>query len=90
MLPVTLISLAAIPGVNYFSALLANRRLLILDKATSNVDSCTEMQLQKAMDKLVGVRTRQIQRKLRRVANLPEEQAASIFQAEETAALPEE
>ena len=32
-------------------------RLLILDKATSNVDSCTEMQLQKAMDKLMRGRT---------------------------------
>ena len=57
MLPVTLISLAAIPGVNYFSALLANRRLLILDKATSNVDTRTEMLLQKAMDKLMRGRT---------------------------------
>ena len=55
MLPVTLISLAAIPGVNYFSALLANR--LILDKATSNVDTRTEMLLQKAMDKLMRGRT---------------------------------
>ena len=57
MLPVTLISLAAIPGGNYFSALLANRRLLILDKATSNVDTRTEMLLQKAMDKLMRGRT---------------------------------
>ena len=57
MLPVTLISLAAIPGGNYFSALLANRRLLILDKVTSNVDTRTEMLLQKAMDKLMRGRT---------------------------------
>ena len=57
MLLVTLISLAAIPGGNYFSALLANRRLLILDKATSNVDTRTEMLLQKAMDKLMRGRT---------------------------------
>lgn len=57
MLLVTLISLAAIPGGNYFSALLANRRLLILDKVTSNVDTRTEMLLQKAMDKLMRGRT---------------------------------
>ena len=53
----------------------------------------TQSRLEQAsseLDKLVGVRTRQIQRKLRGVANLPEEQAASIFPAEETAALPEE
>ena len=55
--------------------------------------SMTQSRLEQAsseLDKLVGVRTRQIQRKLRGVANLPEEQAASIFPAEETAALPEE
>ena len=53
----------------------------------------TQSRLEQAsseLDKLVGVRTRQIQRKLRGVANLPEEQAASIFPAEETAALQEE
>ena len=38
-------------------ALLANRRLLILDEATSNVDTRTEILLQKAMDKLMRGRT---------------------------------
>ena len=38
-------------------ALLANRRLLILDEATSNVDTRTEILLQKAMDKLMRDRT---------------------------------
>ena len=38
-------------------ALLANRRLLILDEATSNVDTRTEILIQKAMDKLMRGRT---------------------------------
>ncbi len=38
-------------------ALLADRPLLILDEATSNVDTRTEMLLQKAMDRLMGGRT---------------------------------
>ena len=38
-------------------AMLANRRLLILDEATSNVDTRTEILLQKAMDNLMKERT---------------------------------
>ena len=38
-------------------ALLADRSLLILDEATSNVDTRTELLLQKAMDRLMGSRT---------------------------------
>ncbi len=38
-------------------ALLANRPLLILDEATSNVDTRTELLIQKAMDHLMGGRT---------------------------------
>ncbi len=38
-------------------ALLARRRLLILDEATSNVDTRTEILIQKAMDKLMAGRT---------------------------------
>lgn len=38
-------------------ALLANRRLLILDEATSNVDTRTEILIQKAMDKLMKDKT---------------------------------
>ena len=38
-------------------ALLANRPLLILDEATSNVDTRTELLIQKAMDRLMGGRT---------------------------------
>lgn len=38
-------------------AMLANRRLLILDEATSNVDTRTEILLQKAMDNLMRERT---------------------------------
>ena len=38
-------------------ALLADRPLLILDEATSNVDTRTELLLQKAMDRLMGGRT---------------------------------
>ena len=38
-------------------AMLANRRLLILDEATSNVDTRTEILLQKAMDRLMKGRT---------------------------------
>lgn len=38
-------------------ALLADRSLLILDEATSNVDTRTELLLQKAMDRLMGGRT---------------------------------
>ena len=38
-------------------ALLAGRRLLILDEATSNVDTRTEVLIQKAMDKLMRGRT---------------------------------
>ncbi len=38
-------------------AMLANRRLLILDEATSNVDTRTEILLQKAMDNLMKDRT---------------------------------
>ena len=38
-------------------AMLANRRLLILDEATSNVDTRTEVLLQKAMDNLMRERT---------------------------------
>ena len=38
-------------------AILADRRLLILDEATSNVDTRTEILIQKAMDKLMRVRT---------------------------------
>lgn len=38
-------------------ALLAGRRLLILDEATSNVDTRTEVLIQKAMDKLMKGRT---------------------------------
>lgn len=38
-------------------AMLADRRLLILDEATSNVDTRTEILLQKAMDKLMQDRT---------------------------------
>lgn len=38
-------------------ALLADRRLLILDEATSNVDTRTEILIQKAMDKLMRDRT---------------------------------
>ena len=38
-------------------ALLADRKLLILDEATSNVDTRTELLIQKAMDKLMRERT---------------------------------
>lgn len=38
-------------------ALLANKQLLILDEATSNVDTRTEILIQKAMDKLMKGRT---------------------------------
>lgn len=38
-------------------ALLAGRKLLILDEATSNVDTRTELLIQKAMDKLMRGRT---------------------------------
>ncbi|MBO4418391.1 MAG: ABC transporter ATP-binding protein [Oscillospiraceae bacterium] len=38
-------------------AMLANRPILILDEATSNVDTRTELLIQKAMDKLMGGRT---------------------------------
>ena len=38
-------------------AMLADRRLLILDEATSNVDTRTEVLLQKAMDNLMRERT---------------------------------
>ena len=38
-------------------ALLADRKLLILDEATSNVDTRTEVLIQKAMDKLMQGRT---------------------------------
>ena len=38
-------------------AMLANRPLLILDEATSNVDTRTELQIQRAMDRLMGGRT---------------------------------
>lgn len=38
-------------------ALLANRPLLILDEATSNVDTRTEVLIQKAMDRLMAGRT---------------------------------
>ncbi len=38
-------------------ALLANRPLLILDEATSNVDTRTEILIQKAMDALMAGRT---------------------------------
>lgn len=38
-------------------ALLANRPLLILDEATSNVDTRTELLIQKAMDRLMSGRT---------------------------------
>ena len=38
-------------------ALLADRPLLILDEATSNVDTRTEQLIQKAMDRLMGSRT---------------------------------
>lgn len=38
-------------------ALLANKQLLILDEATSNVDTRTELLIQKAMDKLMKGRT---------------------------------
>ncbi len=38
-------------------ALLADRKLLILDEATSNVDTRTELLIQKAMDKLMHERT---------------------------------
>lgn len=38
-------------------ALLANHRLLILDEATSNVDTRTEILIQKAMDKLMDGKT---------------------------------
>ena len=37
--------------------MLADRRLLILDEATSNVDTRTEILLQKAMDNLMKGRT---------------------------------
>ena len=37
--------------------MLADRRLLILDEATSNVDTRTEILLQKAMDNLMRERT---------------------------------
>ncbi len=38
-------------------AMLADRALLILDEATSNVDTRTELLIQKAMDRLMGGRT---------------------------------
>jgi len=38
-------------------AMLANRPILILDEATSNVDTRTELLIQKAMDRLMGGRT---------------------------------
>ena len=38
-------------------ALLAQRELLILDEATSNVDTRTELLIQKAMDRLMRGRT---------------------------------
>ena len=36
---------------------MADRSLLILDEATSNVDTRTELLIQKAMDRLMGGRT---------------------------------
>lgn len=38
-------------------AFLVNPKILILDEATSSVDTCTELQIQKAMDKLMKGRT---------------------------------
>ena len=46
----------------------------------------TQTRLEQAsseLDKLVGVRSRQIQRKLRGVASLPEEQSAALFPEEQ-------
>ena len=37
--------------------MLADRPILILDEATSNVDTRTELLIQKAMDRLMGGRT---------------------------------
>ena len=39
------------------SAILADNKILILDEATSSVDTRTEMQIQKAMDNLMKGRT---------------------------------
>ena len=39
------------------SAILANNKILILDEATSSVDTRTEIQIQKAMDNLMKGRT---------------------------------
>ena len=38
-------------------ALLADRRMLILDEATSSVDTRTELRIQEAMDRLMAGRT---------------------------------
>jgi ABC-type multidrug transport system fused ATPase/permease subunit len=38
-------------------AVLADPRILILDEATANIDSCTERTIQKALEKLLAGRT---------------------------------
>ena len=43
--------------VSFARALLANPRILILDEATSNIDTQTEMLVQKGIDKLIKGRT---------------------------------
>ena len=43
--------------VSFARALLANPRILILDEATSNIDTQTEMLVQKGIEKLIKGRT---------------------------------
>src|SRR5690606_6070844 len=43
--------------LSFARALLANPRVLILDEATSSVDTATEKQIQRALDELMAGRT---------------------------------
>ena len=75
----------AVSALNYDDADYDNKlREIVKDLEVISLENLTEaIPKQEELDKLVGVRTRQIKNKLREVTSLPQAEAEALFGAEE-------